>query len=119
MLFNSAYGVMNAKKTRVMAAQIMGVSKWHVFKDVLLMESLAQTFVGLRSAVSMALVIVIVAEMFIGSENGLGHRIIDAQQVFNVKEMYTSILVTGALGYLLNLLFLLVEKKLIHWSGKA
>ena len=119
VLFNSAYGVMNAKKTRVMAAQIMGVSKWHVFKDVLLMESLAQTFVGLRSAVSMALVIVIVAEMFIGSETGLGHRIIDAQQVFNVKEMYTSILVTGALGYLLNLGFLLVEKRLIHWSGKA
>ena len=119
VLFNSAYGVMNAKKTRVMAAQIMGVSKWHVFKDVMLMESLAQTFVGLRSAVSMALVIVIVAEMFIGSENGLGHRIIDAQQVFNVKEMYCSILVTGALGYLLNLLFLLIEKKLIHWSGKA
>jgi ABC-type nitrate/sulfonate/bicarbonate transport system permease component len=119
VLFNSAYGVMNAKKTRVMAAQIMGVSKWHVFKDVMLMESLAQTFVGLRSAVSMALVIVIVAEMFIGSENGLGHRIIDAQQVFNVKEMYCSILVTGALGYLLNLLFLLGEKKLIHWSGKA
>jgi NitT/TauT family transport system permease protein len=119
VLFNSAYGVMNAKKTRVMAAQIMGVSKWHVFKDVMLMESLAQTFVGLRSAVSMALVIVIVAEMFIGSENGLGHRIIDAQQVFNVKEMYASILVTGALGYLLNLLFLLGEKRLIHWSGKA
>jgi ABC-type nitrate/sulfonate/bicarbonate transport system permease component len=119
VLFNSAYGVMNAKKTRLMAAQIMGVSRWHVFKDVLLMESLAQTFVGLRSAVSMALVIVIVAEMFIGSETGLGHRIIDAQQVFNVKEMYTSILVTGALGYLLNLLFLLIEKKLIHWSGKA
>jgi ABC-type nitrate/sulfonate/bicarbonate transport system permease component len=119
VLFNSAYGVMNAKKTRVMAAQIMGVSRWHVFKDVMLMESLAQTFVGLRSAVSMALVIVIVAEMFIGSETGLGHRIIDAQQVFNVKDMYTSILITGALGYLLNLAFLLVEKKLIHWSGKA
>jgi len=110
---------MNAKKTRVMAAQIMGVSRWHVFKDVLLMESLAQTFVGLRSAVSMALVIVIVAEMFIGSETGLGHRIIDAQQVFNVQEMYCSILVTGALGYGLNLLFLLAEKRLIHWSGKA
>ncbi|TAK74751.1 MAG: ABC transporter permease [Aquabacterium sp.] len=119
ILFNSAYGVMNAKKTRVMAAQIMGVSKWHVFKDVMLLESLPQTFVGLRTGVSMALVIVIVAEMFIGSETGLGHRIIDAQQVFNVKDMYTSILVTGALGYLLNLGFLLIESRIIHWSGKA
>lgn len=119
VIFNSAYGVMNAKKTRVMAAITMGVPGRFIFKDILLMESLPQTFVGLRSAISMALVIVIVAEMFIGSENGLGHRIIDAQQVFNVKEMYSSILVTGALGYCLNLLFLMLEKRLIHWSGKA
>jgi NitT/TauT family transport system permease protein len=118
VLFNSAYGVMNAKKTRVMAAQIMGVSKWHVFKDVMLMESLAQTFVGLRSAVSMGLVIVIVAEMFIGSETGLGHRIIDAQQVLNVKSMYAAILAAGALGYALNILFLVLERKIVHWSGR-
>lgn len=119
ILFNSAYGVMNAKKTRIMAAQVMGVSRWHVFKDILLMESLPQTFVGLRTGVSMALVIVIVAEMFIGSETGLGHRIIDAQQLFNIKDMYASILITGAFGYLLNLGFLLIEKRCVHWSGKA
>lgn len=119
ILFNSAYGVMNAKKTRIMAAQVMGVSRWHVFKDIMLMESLPQTFVGLRTGVSMALVIVIVAEMFIGSETGLGHRIIDAQQLFNIKDMYASILITGAFGYLLNLGFLLIEKRCVHWSGKA
>jgi NitT/TauT family transport system permease protein len=119
VVFNSAYGVINARKQRVMAAKVMGASRWQIFRDVLVWESLQPTFVGLRSAVSMALVIVIVAEMFIGSETGLGHRIIDAQQVFNVKEMYCSILVTGALGYGLNLLFLLGEKRLIHWSGKA
>lgn len=119
ILFNSAYGVMNAKKTRIMAAQVMGVSRWYVFKDIMLMESLPQTFVGLRTGVSMALVIVIVAEMFIGSETGLGHRIIDAQQLFNIKDMYASILITGAFGYLLNLAFLLIEKRCVHWSGKA
>lgn len=119
ILFNSAYGVMNAKKTRVMAAMTMGIPKRYIFKDVLLMESLPQTFVGLRSGISMALVIVIVAEMFIGSEDGLGHRIIDAQQVFNVKEMYSSIIITGAVGYGLNVLFMMLEKHLIHWSGKA
>ncbi|ATA19845.1 NitT/TauT family transport system permease protein [Gibbsiella quercinecans] len=119
ILFNSAYGVMNAKKTRIMAAHVMGVPRWHIFKDIMLMESLPQTFVGLRTGVSMALVIVIVAEMFIGSETGLGHRIIDAQQLFNIKDMYASILLTGAFGYLLNLAFLLIEKRCVHWSGKA
>jgi sulfonate transport system permease protein len=118
VLFNSAYGVMNARKQRIMAAKVMGASRWQIFKDVLIWESLQPTFVGLRSAVSMALVIVIVAEMFIGSDNGLGHRIIDAQQVLNVKSMYAAILAAGILGYALNVLFLVLERRVVHWSGR-
>ncbi len=118
VVFNSAYGVINARKQRVMAAKVMGASRWQVFKDVLVWESLQPSFVGLRSAVSMALVIVIVAEMFIGSDTGLGHRIIDAQQVLNVKSMYAAILAAGALGYALNVLFLLAERRIVHWSGR-
>lgn len=118
VIFNSAYGVINARKQRVMAAKVMGASHRQIFKDVLIWESLQPTFVGLRSAVSMALVIVIVAEMFIGSDNGLGHRIIDAQQVLNVKTMYAAILAAGALGYALNVLFLVAERKIVHWSGR-
>lgn len=119
VMFNSAYGVMNAKRTRIMAAQVMGASRWQTFRDVLLWESLPQTFIGLRSGISLALVIVVVAEMFIGSENGLGHRIINSQQVLNVKDMYASILAAGVLGYLLNVLFLLLDKRVVHWSGRA
>ena len=118
VVFNSAYGVINARKQRVMAAKVMGASRWQIFKDVLIWESLQPTFVGLRSAVSMALVIVIVAEMFIGSDSGLGHRIIDSQQVLNVKSMYASILSAGALGYALNIVFLIIEKRIVHWSGR-
>jgi sulfonate transport system permease protein len=118
VVFNSAYGVINARKQRVMAARVMGASRWQVFRDVLIWESLQPSFVGLRSAVSMALVIVIVAEMFIGSDSGLGHRIIDAQQVLNVKSMYAAILAAGALGYALNILFLLAERRIVHWSGR-
>ncbi|MBD2103033.1 ABC transporter permease [Leptolyngbya sp. FACHB-261] len=118
ILFNSAYGVINAKRSRILAAKVMGANQWRVFKDVLLWESLPQTFIGLRSGISIALVIVIVAEMFIGTEQGLGKRIIDAQQVLNVKDMYASILITGLLGYVLNVFFLLIEKRFVHWSGK-
>jgi NitT/TauT family transport system permease protein len=118
IVFNSAYGVIHAKQARILAAKVMGANRWRVFKDVLLMESLPQTFIGLRSGISIALVIVIVAEMFIGTEQGLGKRIIDAQQVLNVQDMYASILITGLLGYCLNVLFLMIEKRVIHWSGK-
>jgi NitT/TauT family transport system permease protein len=118
VVFNSAYGVINARKQRVMAARVMGATRWQIFRDVLFWESLQPSFVGLRSAVSMALVIVVVAEMFIGSENGLGHKIIDAQQVMNVKVMYAAIMAAGILGYLLNVAFLFIERRVVHWSGR-
>jgi NitT/TauT family transport system permease protein len=118
ILFNVAYGVMNARKTRLLAAKVMGATRFRVLTDVMLLESLPQTFVGLRNGVSLALVIVVVAEMFIGSIDGLGHRVFEAQQLFEMPDMYAAIFAAGVLGYGLNLLFLLVEKRFVHWSGK-
>jgi len=74
ILFNVAYGVMNARKTRILAAKVMGASRIRVLWDVMLLESLPQTFVGLRNGVSLALVIVVVAEMFIGSTDSACSR---------------------------------------------
>ena len=118
ILFNVAYGVMNARKTRLLAAKVMGASRFRVLTDVMLLESLPQTFVGLRNGVSLALVIVVVAEMFIGSTDGLGHRVFESQQLFAMPDMYAAIFAAGALGYGLNLLFQLIERRFVHWSGK-
>ena len=118
ILFNVSYGVMNARKTRLLAAKVMGASRVRVLIDVMLLESMPQTFIGIRNGVSLALIIVIVAEMFIGSVDGLGHRIIDAQMLFEMPDMYAAIFVAGALGYGFNLLFLIIEQRFVHWSGK-
>jgi NitT/TauT family transport system permease protein len=118
ILFNVAYGVMNARKTRLLAAKVMGASSLRVLFDVTLLESLPQTFVGLRNGVSLALVIIVVAEMFIGSQDGLGHSVFEAQQLFDMPRMYAAIFAAGVLGYGLNLLFLLIERRFVHWAGK-
>ncbi|MDP3356046.1 MAG: ABC transporter permease, partial [Polaromonas sp.] len=31
---------------------------------------------------------------------------------------YASILAAGVLGYALNVLFLLLERRIVHWSGR-
>ena len=118
IIFNTAYGVMHAKKSRVLAAQIMGATKAQIFRWILFWESLPQTFIGLRSAISLSLVIIIVTEMFIGTTFGLGRKIIDSQITYEIPTMYATILLTGIVGYLLNLLFLMSEKRFLHWSGK-
>ncbi len=61
IVFNVAYGVMNARQTRILAARSMGAGTLRIFKDVIFFETLPQTFVGLRTAVSVALVVIIVA----------------------------------------------------------
>ena len=32
--------------------------------------------------------------------------------------MYAAIFAAGALGYALNLLFLLIERRFVHWAGR-
>ena len=118
ILFATAYGVMNARKQRQLAARVMGASRLQVLSDVTIWESLPQTFVGMRSGVSLALVIVIVAEMFIGSTDGLGQRILKSQMVFDMPDMYASIFAAGLLGYVMNLVFLMAERRFVHWGGK-
>lgn len=118
IIFNTAYGVMHAKKSRILAAQIMGATKSQIFRWILFWESLPQTFIGIRGAVSLALVVIVVTEMFIGTPSGLGRKIIDSQITYEIPTMYATILLAGIVGYLFNLLFILIEKRFLHWSAK-
>lgn len=118
IVLNSAYGVLNARETRRNAAKVMGAGRLRMLRDVLLFDAMPQVFVGLRVGISLALVVIVVAEMFIGARDGIGKRIIDAQMVYNLPLMYGAILLSGVRGYGLNAVIVLVEKKFIHWSGK-
>jgi len=118
IIFNTAYGVMHSSKSRILAAKIMGASRMQIFRNILLWESLPQTFVGLRSAASLALVVIIVTEMFIGTSVGLGRMIIDAQITYEIQTMYAVIILTGSVGYIFNQLFVFVEKKVLHWTRR-
>lgn len=118
IIINSIYGVMNSPKLRRVFGQIYGFSKARIFWRIVLPDSLPQVFVGMRTALSLALVLTIVVEMTIGSENGLGKKIYDFHLMFDTPEMYAAILTTGTIGYILNKGFILIEKKVIHWTDK-
>lgn len=118
ILFNSAYGVMNARKTRILAGKVMGVGRVRLLFDIMLREAIPQIIVGMRSGVSIALIIIIVSEMLIGSTDGLGYRIYSAQMLFDMPTMYGVIFITGAVGYGFNLLFLILDGRFVHWGGK-
>lgn len=118
ILINTAYGVMNSRKTRLLMIRMYGATRYQRFTKVVLPEALPQVFVGLRTAVSIALILVVVTEMFIGTTVGLGYRIYNAQLVYRTPEMYASIFLTGIIGYALNQCFAVVETRLVHWGGR-
>jgi len=86
---------------------------------VILPSALPHIAAGIRVSLSFALIIELVAEMFLGSQNGLGHRIFAASSVLAMEEVYVGILLIGILGYVLNSFMLLAERKIIHWSGQG
>lgn len=118
IVVNSIYGVRNVTNTRQIIARLLEASPFEIFKKVILMDALPQVFVGMRTSLSLAVVVIIVTEMFIGTNWGIGHRIFEAQLTYRVAEMYASIIIAGLIGYLLNKGFVLIEGKTAHWSGK-
>jgi NitT/TauT family transport system permease protein len=118
LVINSMYGVHLGKGLRIKAAKAMRMRGVPLFRKIILPEALPQIFSGMRIAVSLSLVIVVVTEMFIGTSFGLGHRIIDAQMVYRIPEMYATILIAGVLGFLISKGFIYSEKRIVHWKGK-
>jgi NitT/TauT family transport system permease protein len=44
--------------------------------------------------------------------------VFEAQQLFAMPDMYAAIFAAGALGYGLNLFFLIIERHFVHWAGR-
>lgn len=71
----------------------------------------------MRIGVSWNLIVVIVAEMFIGTRFGIGHFIYDSSVLFDTPSVIAGIIVIGMIGLLVNRIIMKLEKKIIHWKG--
>jgi ABC-type nitrate/sulfonate/bicarbonate transport system permease component len=69
---------------------------------------------GLRISLSLAVLILIVAEM-LGSSNGIGFFVLQAQQSFAIPQMWAGTLLLGLLGYSLNAGFGVFERRALRW----
>jgi len=117
-IVNAAYGVKNARHSHIAAAKSMRATNGQIFLKVILPGAMPHIFAGLRTTLSLSLILVVVTEMFIGTGTGLGERIYNAHLMFRIPEMYAAIVLTGIMGYALNKVFVHFERRLVHWYGK-
>jgi acyl-CoA synthetase (AMP-forming)/AMP-acid ligase II/ABC-type nitrate/sulfonate/bicarbonate transport system permease component len=118
ILVNTTYGVHGGSRTRKMVAETMKASEAYIMTKVVLPEALPQIAAGLRLALSLSLIIVVVLEMFIGTTRGLGYLIYNAHMTYQIPDMYAFIVLAGLIGYFINQGFVKLEDKVIHWTGK-
>jgi ABC-type nitrate/sulfonate/bicarbonate transport system permease component len=114
---NTFYGVRSVSPERTEVARVKRVPFRRRFLLLVIPSAAPYILAGCRIGLSLALVVEIVAEMFLGADSGLGRRIYNASSIFKMEEAYASVLGIGLLGYGLNKLLIELERKVVHWKG--
>ncbi|MCX4977093.1 ABC transporter permease [Streptomyces sp. NBC_00620] len=83
-------------------------------RRVILPGALPQILAGIRVALSIAVVLMVVSEIY-GSPDGLGNFILQSGSSFHVAETWAGTILIGILGYGLSVLLLLCEHLLLGW----
>ncbi len=118
ILVNTADGVRGIPLEVRDTASMLHVGRVERMARIYLPSALPSIMAGLRIAVSLGLVLVIVSE-FVGEQNGIGYYLLRQQSEFDYPELYAGILFLGVLGYGLNRLFLVVERRVLAWHYGA
>ena len=118
ILVNTAEGVRAIPLEVRDTASMLHVSRSERIWRIYFPAALPSIMAGLRIAVSIGLILVVVSE-FAGEGNGLGYWIESQRLLTNIPEMYAGILFLGLLGYILNRLFLVAERRILAWHYGA
>lgn len=75
-----------------------------------------QIFAGLRTTLQISIILIVVSEM-VASVNGIGYYLLNSQQTFAVAETWAGTLLLGIIGYVVNLIFLRIERRVLRWHA--
>jgi len=114
ILLNTMDGVRGIDAETKMAARSLRLGGWRLFRRVTLPAASPQIFAGLRVSMGIALILVVVSEIFVGTR-GIGFDIILSQRTFRFDEMWSSVALIAVIALVLNGLFHRVEARVLHW----
>lgn len=114
VLMNAMDGARSVDSVQLDAATVLGFTRWQRFSQVIWPASLPRVFVGLRNGLAVGVIVMVVGEM-LGSSDGVGYVVLESQRTFNIPVMWAGMLMLGLVGYLLNLVFLAVERRTMYW----
>jgi ABC-type nitrate/sulfonate/bicarbonate transport system permease component len=118
VLVNTTVGARNCRQERIDVARMYGLSRLQVIRRVVLPSALPLISAGLRVALPIALIMVVVSEL-IGGQNGIGFYLLISQSMFNIPAMFAAVVILGVLGNLINAGYARLEKKWLSWADSV
>ena len=118
VLLNTIDGVTAIDPTLRETARVYGVKGMDRLRRIVLPAACPQIFAGMRTSLSLALILMVISEM-VASTDGIGFFVLQSQRSFAIPEMWSGILLLGLLGYVLNVIFILVERRVLAWHRGA
>lgn len=115
MVITIYQGIKEVDKTLIKAAYTVGASDRDIFWDIMIPASFPFILVGARLGMAASLTTLIAAELT-GTTFGLGARIQGAQQFMDTSIVLLGIITIGVIGFVLDKILLLIEKRLTRWK---
>jgi ABC-type nitrate/sulfonate/bicarbonate transport system permease component len=117
ILINTLYGVRGSDRLLHDVAKTSGVGGIRRLWRVTLPAALPSISTGIRVSASIALLVGVTAEWMGGTE-GIGAYMKTQQDALQLPEMYAAVVLTGALGYAINVVLRATERRAVFWVGE-
>lgn len=116
MMVQTTVGVHTIEKRYLRAAENFGVSRYTLFRQVVIPAVLPQIVIGMRIGLGVAWLVVVAAEM-IALRSGLGYMIMDSRNAGNRYDLVIAgMIIIGLIGLSLDGLMRMLERfKWVSW----
>ncbi len=111
---NTFHGIRTVDKGLIEMAQSYGLSGWALYRDVILPGALPSILVGVRFALGLVWVLLIVAET-ISAQAGIGYMTMNAREFLQTDVVLVGILLYALLGKLADVLSRALEQYCLRW----
>jgi ABC-type nitrate/sulfonate/bicarbonate transport system permease component len=110
------HGMEHIPETYIRASRSLGASRRREFIEVVIPAAAPHIFAGLRFGAALAFLSLVAAELT-GASSGIGYRLNEARQYFLVDRMFVGLIELGVLGAVLDTIFVIIGRKLLHWES--
>jgi len=111
---NTFHGIRSVDQGLIEMARSYGLSGWPLYRDVILPGALPSILVGLRFALGLVWVLLIVAET-ISAQAGIGYMTMNAREFLQTDVVLVGILLYALLGKLADTAARALERYFLRW----